>query len=287
MLDAIIGNNASITMIEDDVPFDLVEIVRSLGDAGRRLSEIDASEGAAGNLSVCLVGSVTPHPALTRAETVTLPLAVPKLAGATLVVSGSGSRLRDIHENPVACLGCLEVQAGGQTAILRSAEQRGFARLTSEFNSHLGVHDDHVSRHGHKYHALVHAQPRRLTYLSHVTEYQSESYLNRQLLRWQPEAILSFPEGLGVVPFLVPSSTALMDANIAALRNHRVAIWCKHGLMTRSSRSIMAAVDMVEYAETAAVYECLDWSLGRRAQGLSDSEIRAVAEAYSVEQGLY
>jgi rhamnulose-1-phosphate aldolase len=267
--------------------FDLVEIVRSLGEAGRRLSEIDATEGAAGNLSVCLSGSVIPHPEFSQSETIDLPLPVPDIAGATLIVSGSGSRLRDIHQNPTACLGCLEVQAGGATAILRYSVKRNFSRLTSEFNSHLGVHYDQVCRDGVKYHAVVHAQPRRLTYLSHVAEYQNEGYLNRQLLRWQPEAILNFPEGIGVVPFIVPSTDELMQANVIALRYQRVAIRCKHGLMARSSSSIMSAVDLVEYVETAAVYECLDLSLGQRAQGLADSEIRAIANAYSVKQRLF
>lgn len=274
-------------MQDIDAKFDLVEIVHSLGEAGRRLSEIDASEGAAGNLSVCLTGSVTPHPEFAEAERIELPLAVPEIAGATLIVSGSGSRLRDIHQNPTACLGCLEVQAGGNAAILRYSNKRNFARLTSEFNSHLGVHYDHVCRGRLTYHAVVHGQPRRLTYLSHLAEYQNEGYLNRQLLRWQPEAIVNLPEGIALVPFIVPGTTELMDANVAAMRNQRVAIWCKHGLMARSSSSIMSAVDLVEYVETAAVYECLDLSLGQRAQGLADSEIRAIAGAYSIKQSLF
>jgi len=274
-------------MKNDGASFDMTEVVRSLGEAGRRLSEIDASEGAAGNLSVCLAGSVVPHPEFTRSEIVDLPLAVPDMVGATLVVSGSGSRLRDIHQNPTACLACLEVQEGGRNAVLRFSENRDFARLTSEFNSHLGVHYDHVCRGKLVYHAVVHGQPRRLTYLSHVAEYQNEGYLNRQLLRWQPEAILNVPEGIAVVPFIVPSTVELMDANVAALRRQRVAIWCKHGMMARSSASIMAAVDLVEYIETAAVYECLDLSLGQRAQGLADSEIRSICTAYGVEQDLF
>jgi len=274
-------------MADNSAFFDLVEVVQSLGDAGRRLSEIDASEGAAGNLSVCLLGSIAAHPEYTQSEIIELPLAVPMLAGATLIASGSGSRLRDMHQNPTACLACLEVQAGGKTAVLRFSEKRNFARLTSEFNSHLGVHYDHVGREKLAYHALVHGQPRRLTYLSHVAEYQNESYLNRQLLRWQPEAILNLPEGIAVVPFVVPGTDELMDANVVALRNQRVAIWCKHGLMARSSSSVMAAVDLVEYVETAAVYECLDLSLGQRAQRLADSEIRAICGAYGIEQNLF
>jgi len=277
----------SVTMNDENQVFDLGEVVRSLGEAGRRLTEIDASEGAAGNLSVCLLGSTIPHPEFTQSEVIDLPIAVPDIAGSTLIASGSGSRLRDIYQNPSACLGCLTVEPGGKTAVLRYAKQRNFSRLTSEFNSHLGVHYDHMCRDSLKYHAVVHAQPRRLVYLSHIAEYQDEGYLNRQLLRWQPEAILNLPEGVAVVPFIVPGTADLMGANVKALRAHDIAVWSKHGVMARSNLSVMAAVDLVEYAETAAIYECLDLSLGQRAQGLADSEIRAIARVYGVKQRLY
>ena len=274
-------------MAGQDFTADLEEIVRSLGEAGRRLSEIDASEGAAGNLSVYLRGDVKPHPEFVIAEVVELPVAVPEIEGATLVVTGSGSRLRDIREDPAACLGCLQVQAGGRTAELRTSARRNFTRLTSEFNSHLGVHYDHATRTGTAYHAVVHGQPRRLTYLSHIADYQNVEFLNRRLLRWQPEAIVNLPEGLAVLPFIVPGTDELMDANVMVLREHKVALWSKHGLMARSSSSVMAAVDLVEYVETAAIYECLDLSLGQRAQGLDDSEIRAICRAYDIKQAMF
>jgi rhamnulose-1-phosphate aldolase len=274
-------------MADDNSRIDLEPILRSLGEAGRRLSEIDACEGAAGNLSVLLRGEVKPHPEFFAQETVELPVPVPALEGATLIVTGSGSRLREIHEDPAACLGCLHVQAGGKSATLRTSPRRNFSRLTGEFNSHLGAHYDVATRTGTLFHALVHAQPRRLTYLSHISDYQDQQFLNRQLLRWQSEAILNLPEGLAVLPFIVPGSDELMNANVVALRGHQVALWSKHGLMARSSTSVMAAVDLVEYVETAAAYECLDLSLGRRACGLDDCEIQAICSAYAIKQTIF
>jgi rhamnulose-1-phosphate aldolase len=43
-----------------------------------------------------------------------------------------------------------------------------FAGVTSEFNSHLAVHDDQVARSGSNCQALIHAQPPHLVYLSHI-----------------------------------------------------------------------------------------------------------------------
>ncbi len=126
-----------------------------------------------------------------------------------------------------------------------------------------------------------------LTYLSHVAAYRHEAYLNTHLLRWQPEAIVNLPEGLGVVPFLVPGSPELMAATVESLRAHRVVIWSKHGVMARSDVSVKRAADRIEYAETSARYECLNLANGERADGLSPEEVRAICQLWGVEQNIF
>ena len=110
--------------------------------------------------------------------------------------AGAPYRLREIIDDPAANLGCVAVDEGGRTGRLFTSPRKLFARLTSEFNSHLAVHHDQVVRSGTNFHAVVHAQPRHLTYLSHIPRYQYEPYLNRHLLRWQPETIINLPEGI-------------------------------------------------------------------------------------------
>ena len=154
--------------------------------------------------------------------------------------------------------------------------------MTSEFNSHLAAHDDQVGRSGTNFHAVVHAQPPHLTYLSHIAAYRDTGTLNEKLMRWQPETIVNLPEGVGVLPFILPGSPALMAANIEALREHRVVLWSKHGVMARSNMSVTRAVDRVEYAETAAKYEHLDLTSGGHGEGLSRAELREVVEAFHV-----
>jgi rhamnulose-1-phosphate aldolase len=262
-------------------------VFSDLGQAGHTLVSMHACEGAAGNLSVYLGETPTLPKAFSKTETIDLPVALPEGFTGCFVVSGSGTRMRDLRENPEGCLGILTILAGGTTATLNYAPSRQFARITSEFNSHLAVHRAMVTRDRLHYHAIVHAQPRKLTYLSHLADYQDFETLNRRLLRFQPEAILNFPEGIGIVPFLVPGQRELMAANENSLKNHRLVIWSKHGVMARSNTSANAAVDLIEYAETAAEYECLDLMLGSRANGLSADDLKNIAFAYQVPQRLY
>jgi rhamnulose-1-phosphate aldolase len=263
------------------------EIITSIGEAGLRLSEIEATEGAAGNISVYIGWPVEPRRRFPLEETIDLPQAAPELAGGVFLVTGSGRRLREIQTDPMANVGCLVVDKEGQTARLYTSPRRLFTRLTSEFNSHLAVHHDQVVRNGTNFHAVVHAQPLHLTYLSHVPAYRDEIYLNRNLLRWQPEAIVNLPEGLGMVPFLVPGSADLMAATVESLRTHRVVIWAKHGVMARSDVSVKRAADRIEYAETAARYECLNLANGEKAEGLTADEVRAICQMLGIQQTIF
>jgi rhamnulose-1-phosphate aldolase len=159
--------------------------------------------------------------------------------------------------------------------------------VTSEFNSHLAVHYNQICASNTNFHAIIHAQPVHLTYLSHIPRYQDVRYLNTHLLRWQPETIINLPEGIGFIPFEVPSSARLMAANITALRQHRIVIWAKHGVMARSDISVKRAADRVEYAETAAKYEYLNLGIGEIGAGLSVEEIRAICATFDVKQDIF
>lgn len=262
-------------------------LLEVMGKAGKRLDEIHACEGAAGNLSIGIRGEISLRREFPLEETVPLPIHVPELSGVTFLVSGSGQRLRDVLENPWGTVGCLQVNEGGITGTLYTSPKRMFQRLTSEFNSHLAVHAVLMVKKNLHYHAIVHAQPPYLTYLSHLLEYQNENTLNQRLFRWQPETIIQFPEGFAVLPFRIPGSEDLMQANVEALQKHKLAIWCKHGVMACSSESILQAVDYIEYAEAAARYEYLNLTSGSPSAGLTVDEILRIAEAFHIQQTVF
>jgi rhamnulose-1-phosphate aldolase len=266
---------------------ELDELMTAIGEAGRRLSDIQALEGAAGNISVYIGWSVDPRRKFPLVSSIDLPVAVPELVGKAFLVTGSGRRLREIVHEPAANLGFVVVDEGGHTGHLFTSPRRLFAQLTSEFNSHLAVHRDQVCLTGTNFHAIVHAQPPYLTYLSHIPRYQDEGYFNQHILRWQPETIVNLPEGLGYIPFRVPGSSQLMDDTAESLRSHRVVLWAKHGVMARSDVSVKRAADRIEYAETGAHYEYLNLASQELGEGLLPEQLRAICDTYSVQQSVF
>jgi rhamnulose-1-phosphate aldolase len=262
-------------------------LLDQLGQVGKHLFDMGAAEGAAGNLSVCFREHLDVTPCFPKMQIIDLPVSAPDLAGATFIVSGSGRRLREILEAPAASLACIVVEPGGQRGRMFTAPDSQFQRVTSEFNSHLAVHHDQMRLRDIELHTVLHAQPLHLTYLSHLPEYQDQEYLNRHLLRWQPESILNFPEGIAVLPFLLPGSTQLTIESMLALREQPLVVWSQHGVMARADDSIFRALDLIEYAETAARYEYLNLSAGGRSEGLSPEHLREIAKAWRLRQKIF
>jgi len=273
-------------VIETPYP-EFEELLTSIGEAGQRLSDIDASEGAAGNISVYIGWKVDPRRRFPLVQTIQLPQAVPELANRTFLVTGSGRRLREIIQDPVANLACLVINEGGMTGEVYTSPRHLFTNLTSEFNSHLAVHYDQVMSSGTNFHVIIHAQPPHLTYLSHIPRYQETTYLNQHILRWQPELIVQLPDGIGYVPFCVPGSQELMQHTVAGLRKHRIVLWSKHGVMARSDLSVKRASDRIEYAETGAKYEYMNLTNHEHGEGLSPEQIRSVCASFKITQSIF
>lgn len=268
-------------------PDTVAEVIESIGAAGGRLNDIGAVEAGAGNISACFNWPVDLDDFFTAREEITLPYEVPHLVGYTVLVTGSGTRLRQLARNPLKNLGAVVVHEGGRTGTIHFNRKGNFARPTSEFNSHLAVHEDQVRDRGIGFHAVIHAQPPHLTLLSHIPAYQSTATMNAAILRWEPETVVQLREGIGYLPFMVPGSDELMGANVANLRKHQIVLWAKHGVMARSDTSPLKACDRIEYAETGAMYEYMNLCSGSRAEGLTDEELGRVVRAFNVDTSLF
>jgi rhamnulose-1-phosphate aldolase len=265
----------------------LGHLLQEMGEVGKRLSEIGAAEGAAGNISLCVRQPLNVTEFFPEISMIDLPVPAPDLVGAILIVTGSGRRLREIAEAPAANLACIVVLDGGLQGMMFTSPEAQFKRVTSEFNSHLAIHQDQVRLRQIGLHAVVHAQPRHITFLSHIPKYQEEDYLNTHLLRWQPETIMNFPEGIGVLPFLLPGSQRLMQETMLSMREYQMVLWSRHGVIARADESILHALDLIEYVETAAQYEALNLYTGEPSSGIEPEHLRAIAEIWNVKQKVF
>lgn len=259
------------------VPF--ARIAADIGEAGLQLTRLGAAEASAGNISVFTPAVEELDPAFKPGPLVKLPLPCPALGGGWVIITGAGRRLRDVASQPRSNLCLLQILPGGLQACLYQA---GAVKPTSELDSHLAVHEDQAALNA-GLQAVVHAQPLALTYLSQLPAYQDSGELSRRLVRWQPETILIFPQGIGTVPFHPPGTAEQAEATRPLARRHKAVVWQKHGILSRAETAVKAA-DLVEYAEAAAAFELQNLRLGEPAPGLSSAELLRICAVYGVQQ---
>ena len=264
--------------------YPFLKLLNEIGDTGMQMTALGADEGSAGNISVFVWALEGMEERFWERETLDLPVVCPALAGGWLLVTGAGRRMRDLCQDPQTTLCILEILEDGEHAKLYTAAN---VRPTSELNSHLAIHNDQVARLGLNYNAVVHAQPRYLTFISHLDGYGDTISLNQHLLRWEPETIITFPEGIGTIPFHVPGTPEQMADTMAGLQTHRAVVWQKHGIITRSEQNVRRAGDLVEYAETAAHFEYLNLTLGSPSKGLTDEEMRQICKVFGIQQAFF
>ena len=246
-----------------------------------------ACEGAAGNISVCMGWEVDGSSHFPDSQPIDLPFAVPGLAGKSILITGSGSRLRDLLKDPHGTMGLLHLQKQGKRALLFTNPRQNFNRLTSEFNTHLSLHQRAFADSRATFNAVVHAQPPHLTYLSNIPEYQDSLQFSRAICRWQPEMFLVFPRGIAFLPFRVPNSESLMSATRSVDSDLNLIVWAKHGVIAISTQSVSQALDLIEYAETGARYEYLNQVNHNRAGGLSGDEIQEICEHFGISSTIF
>jgi rhamnulose-1-phosphate aldolase len=251
-------------------------IVEDIGDAGQQLTALAACEGAAGNISVFVPSLSCP---LEPVAEIGLPARVPSLAGGWVVITAAGRRLRDVGRRPALTLVALRIDGSGAAATMHAAPG---VEPSSEYNSHLAIHDDHRARRGVDHHVVLHAQPLRLVFLSHLPDVTTSAELTARLMRWEPETAVVAPEGVELAAFQVPGSPGQMAATVRALARSNAVVWAKHGIVTRSDVSAARAADLVEYLEAAATYEVMNLSMGSPASGLDEGEREAIARRFGL-----
>lgn len=273
-----------IRLSPEDVEYEsLDDVLDSIGAAGARLTAIEASEGAAGNISVLYGWDTWADARFSEYWEMPSPVPVPHLEGAWIAVTGSGRRLREVQSSVGANVALIRVLEGGETLRIHASPSRLFQKPTSELNTHLALHARHAEKNG-PVHTVIHAQPLHLTYLSHLTDCSDTAGMNSRVLRWHPELIHNLHDGIGVAPLLVPGSNALMRATIELSERHRLIVWSRHGAIVRVSGSIKKACDLIEYAETGAKYEFMNLQAGNKAEPISVAALLRMCKELGVSQ---
>ena len=236
------------------------------------------AERNAGNLSCDVTGIVPVHLA-DEVPLTPLGVAFPELAGRHLLVTGAGSRMRDVAREPGVWCGVLRLSDDGAAyGVAWHGRDRAVFTPTSELPSHLAIHAA-LRRRGAPPRAVVHTHPTELLALSLEPGIGDEGRFNRLLWSLHPETVVVVPSGVAVVPYLMPGTVEQGRAAGSAMETHDVALWRKHGAVA-VGEDFAAAFDLLDTANKAARLYLLCRSAGIVPEGLSDAQVEELRRAY-------
>lgn len=153
---------------------------------------------------------------------------VPQLAGEYFLMTGSGKFFRNVIRKPAESIGLIEIDETGENyRIVWGFEQGG--RPTSELPSHLMNHQVKKQATNGRYRVIYHAHTTNIIALTFLLPLKDEVF-TRELWEMATECPVVFPDGVGVVPWMVPGGRDIAIATSELMKQYDVAIWAHHGM---------------------------------------------------------
>ena len=174
---------------------------------------------------------------------------VPGLAGELFLVTGTGRHLRHVALDPEENICVAELDGVGERYRILWGLRSG-GRPTSEFGPHLMNHEVCVARTAGRQRVIYHAHPVNLIAMTFVLPLTDRDF-TRALWEVMTECPVIFPEGVGVVPWMVPGGRAIAIETSKLMKSYNIAVWAHHGLFV-SAENFGEAFGLMETVEKAA-----------------------------------
>lgn len=202
-----------------------------------------------------------------------------KLAGKYFIVTGSGKYFKNVCDAPSENLGVVRVSQDGQAVELLWGLEHG-AVPTSELPSHFMSHiarlevdpENRIIMHNHASHLLA---------MSFTHELDEKAF-TRTLWQMCTECLVVFPEGVSIIPWLVPGTNEIGEATAAKMKETRLVLWPQHGIYG-AGKDMDEVFGLIETAEKAAEVYTYVCAQGGVKQTITDENLWALADAFGVE----
>ena len=152
---------------------------------------------------------------------------VPALSGVYFLVTGSGKYMRNVEldfEDSVAVIKLDET--GSKYKIVYGLVNGGHP--TSELPSHL-MNLEVLKQRDEELRVVYHAHPANIVALTFVLPLQDEVF-TREIWEMETECPVVFPQGIGVIPWMVPGGKEIGEKTAEVMKTKNVAIWAHHGM---------------------------------------------------------
>lgn len=206
---------------------------------------------------------------------------VPGLGGEYFLATGSGKFFRHVARCPEENVCLLELDEAGENYRIVWGLTKG-GKPTSELPSHLMNHEVKKRVSGGRHRVIYHAHCTNLIALTFVLPLDDKVF-TRELWEMATECPVVFPDGVGVVPWMVPGGRDIAVATSRLMETYDVAIWAHHGAFA-SGETFDLTFGLLHTVEKSAEILCKVLSMGgHKRQTIQPDEFRALARDFGVQ----
>jgi rhamnulose-1-phosphate aldolase len=253
--------------------------IQEMSEITRHMWELGWDELNGGNVSYLLdENEVAKYiNVLEPLRTIKLNFPVTELAGKYFIVTGSGKYFRNVIKDPEANLGVLRVSDNGESVEVLWGLRNG-AVPTSELASHFMSHIERLKV-DPTHRIVLHTHATNVIAMT-FTHDLDELKFTKTLWEMCTECLVVFPDGVSVIPWIVPGSSEIGRETAKKMKDHRLVIWPQHGIFGTGS-TMDATFGLVETVEKAAtIYNLIG---GREIkQKITDQQLWDLAKAFGV-----
>lgn len=197
------------------------------------------------------------------------------LIGKYILVTGTGKYFKNIEKNPEANLGIVKI--GEKDAELIWGFNDG-GKFTSEFPAHLMSHAERLKVDS-AHRIVIHCHPTYTIAMNTICPVD-EADFTRKLWQINTESIVVFPDGIGMLPWMVCGTNEIGKATADKMREYRLVVWTNHGIYGTGT-SFDEAFGLIETVEKGAQIYML--TEGSARQLISDDQLLSLAANFKVK----
>lgn len=204
------------------------------------------------------------------------------LRGAFFTATGSGRYMRNVPLDPDYNVGIVEINAAGDAwRIVWGLKDGG--RPTSEFPTHFMNHSIRIAATDGATRVIYHAHCPNVIALSTIIKPDARLW-SRILWKSMTECVVIFPEGVGVVPWMVPGGAEIAEATSKLMDRFAACVWSQHGLFVSGSTFDEAFGLMHTIEKSAQLYLMARSAMGgaEPTELITDQALRDVCTAFGV-----
>lgn len=199
------------------------------------------------------------------------------LEGKIFIVTGTGKYFKNVEDDPETNLGIVRIGKGGKEVELLWGFKDG-GRPTSEFPAHMMSHMARLSVDPEN-RVVMHSHPTNTLAMNFVHELDEKKFTHT-LWEMCTECIVVFPDGVGVLPWMLCGTTEIGVATAKKMREFRLVVWAMHGIYG-AGKTLDETFGLIETVEKAAQIYMLTAHLPR-INTIKDEDMLKLLELFKV-----